>query len=103
MATRYGYRKHNIEKEFASPEELMDYLETMDSVTEQAIRYWYVTDCFDQDDLVCCLADGDYKDMTRRDWLEEAINHIEDQFLYEDGYDWTEDTICGVYVREADE
>ena len=95
----WGYRHENITKEFDTREELVDYLERMDSDTLRNVRYWYIEECFDTQDLIRDLVDGDYKDYSREDWQDMAFDEIE--MLFSDGeYDWSDETICGIYYKE---
>ena len=88
-----------IEREFETKEELIAYLERMDSGTIRDIRYWYIEENFDAREVLYDLVDGDYADVTPEDWLDDALDQIEYEFL-EEGLDWKEDTIENIYYRE---
>lgn len=95
----WGYRHENITKEFDTKEELIDYLDAMDPGVIRYVRYWYIKDCFNTDEVLESLVDGDYMDISPADWLDDALNNIEDGFTCGE-WDWKEDTIEGIYYRE---
>ena len=99
----WGYRKHGLKREFSEMDELIEYLCRLDNETERNLRYWYVEENFDPEDLMHNLADGIYKDCTQRDWLEDALVEIRDRFTDSEWYNWEEETILGIYYREDEE
>ncbi len=95
----WGYRHRGVEKEFDTREELVSYLERMDPEVLRGIRYWYIEDCFEPTEVLRDLVDGEYKDVTAEDWLDDALIALGDAFIFLE-WDWKEDTIEGIYYRE---
>ncbi len=94
----WGYKKHGIEKEFENREELIDYLKRMDSQTEYNIRYWYVENYFDPDDLIDAVADCRFKDVTADDLLDDVLEALEWEFT--DNVREKDDDLFGIYYKE---
>ena len=95
----WGYRHEGIEKEFATKEELVEYLKRMDSGVLRYVRYWYIEENFEAQEVLRDLVDGVYKDITPEGWFDDALDAIASDFM--DGhYDWKEDTIEGIYYRD---
>lgn len=97
----WGYKKHGVEKEFETREELIDYLKRMDSQTEYNIRYWYAENYFDPNDLIDAVAECRFKDVTTDDLLDDALDALEMEFAEE--YRETDEDLFGVYYKEEGE
>ena len=94
----WGYRHRGVERTFDTEEELIEWLDAMDPGMIRAVRYWYIKECFVTDEVLECLVDGEFVDVTPEDWLHDALYNIKEAFL--DGhYDWVTDTIEGLYYK----
>jgi len=98
----WGYKHNNIVKEFATREELVNYLDAMDPGVLRYVRYWYIDNNFVPQDVLYDLVDGCFTGVTSEDWLDDALDAVEDAFTSGD-YDWTDETIEGIYYREEEE
>lgn len=101
----WGYRRNRCmenNREFGTREELVEYLERMDSATLTHLRYWYIEERFDPTDVLRDLVDGVYKDMTPEMWVDDALDCVESDFT-DGGYDWKEDCIERIYYKDDEE
>lgn len=97
----WEYKKHGVEKEFETDEELIGYLKRMDSQTEYNIRYWYVENYFDPDDLIDAVAECRFKDVGTDDLLADALDALEIEFA--EGYREKDEALFGICYREEEE
>lgn len=98
----WGYRHRGVDKEFADREQLVEWCDAMDPGVLRDVRYWHVETCFDVDEFKHDVADGVYEGLTAEDWLSDALDEVE--LLFAEGqYDWSDETICGIYYKEEEE
>lgn len=100
----WGYRRRGVEREFETREELVRWLSGMDPGVLTGVRYWFIEERFEAQDVLRDLVDGLYTNVTADDWLQDALDQIEYEFT--DGqYDWSEenDTIEGIYYKEEED
>lgn len=91
-------RMDTILREFETREELADYLKRMDSRTEYNIRYWYVENYYELDDLIDAVADCRFKDVTKDDLLDDALDALEWEF--KENVREEDDDLFGIYYKE---
>ena len=94
-------RNGEVLKEFATTDELMDYLKRMDSYAEYNIRYWYVENYFDPNDLIEAVAECRFKDVGTDDLLSDALDALEIEFA--EGYREEDEDLFGVCYKEEGE
>ena len=97
----WEYKNHGVKKEFQTNEELIGYLKRMDSQTEYNIRYWYVENYFDPDDLIDAVADCRFKDVSTDDLLADALDALEWEFA--DNIRGKDEALFGVCYRDREE
>ena len=101
----WGYRRHRCtenNREFDTREGLVSYLKRMDPGALRFVKYWYIEENFEARDVLYDLVDGRFQNISAKDWLDDALDAVEDAFCSGD-YDWKEDCIEGIYYKDDEE